>query len=108
MAVTVENSGTQAASISTEHSLHSDTDAKVFQSIVDLTNMVDDDVVEIRVYVKAASGGTKRLAFFASFKHDQGDAHCVTPPIASPYYYELTLKQTAGTGRNFDWIVLSV
>ena len=108
MPVTVDSSGTQSATVTTEHSLYSTSSAKILQAVVDLANMVNDDELEIRVKVKAISGGTARLAFYGTYKHDQGDVLAVTPPIASPYYWELTLKQTAGTSRNYDWYVVSV
>lgn len=108
MAFALEASSTQTATVTTEHTLHTNTGAKVLQAVVDLSNMVNDDELEIRVKVKALSGGTARLAFYGTYKHDQGDVLAVTPPIASPFSWELTLKQTAGTSRNYDWYVVGV
>lgn len=104
---TNEANGTQAATVTTEHSLHVNTSVKVLQGVVDLANMVADDEVEVTVYLKAKSGGTKGLAFQGSYKHDQGAAMAVTPPVGSAYEWEMTLKQVAGTSRNFDWYVIS-
>lgn len=108
MAVTVENSGTQTASINTEHSLHTDADAKVFQSFVDLSNMASGDILQVYVYVMPKGSSTRRLAFFAEYYDAPTEKVAVSPPVASAFSYELAIKQTAGTGRNFDWSVVSV
>lgn len=97
---------TQTASIATEHSLYVDTTVRNFiQGGVDLAAMAADDELEIRVYAKFKSGGTKRKVFEASYKHDQGDIGCVTPPMANAFEWEMTLNQKAGTGRDWDWWV---
>jgi hypothetical protein len=108
MSVTVEGSGTQTAVVGTEHILLTTAGAKEFQAIVDLANMVNGDALEIRVRTKALSGGGFRVAFYGTYQHDQGDIVAVTPSIASPYGWEVAIKQTAGTGRAFDWNVASV
>jgi len=48
-AVVLEASGTQAATISTEHTLSTLTGAKVYTLFVDCANMADGDETEIRV-----------------------------------------------------------
>ncbi len=119
MALTVKASGTQTAVIGTEHTLNAAafTDSGVYVLTVNTRNLVDDEVVELRAYAKVLTGDANpSLVYSGDFKHAQGDGAApgssaggeivkVSVPIASPYSVTFTLKQTAGTGRNFDWRV---
>jgi|SRR5579871_4686553 len=109
--MTNEGEGTQAATISTEHTLLDLTTSKVFVPFVDLGNLASGDTVEIRVYTKVKSGGTLNCIYFASFTDAQssnGGLVQVGIPVPSDHEWKFTLKQTAGTGRNFDWKVVSI
>ncbi len=119
MTVTAEATGTQSASVGTEHTLSTQTGAKVFQLIVDIHNMVAGDTLELRAYMKVLTGGSAYLAYQAYYAGDpgdgattgssaQGEVVVISPPVASAYSVAFTLKQTAGTSRNFDWAVVSV
>lgn len=103
MALSVISSGTQAAVIGTEHSLATSTVAGAFAFIVDMVNLVNGDTVELRVYTKSLSGSTKQLAYYAVYSHVQATPNKYSVPVPSPHYVEVSLKQTAGTGRNFPW-----
>lgn len=109
MAVSVKSSGNQTATISTEHSLLDTTDAGVYQGLVDLTNLANGDVLEIRVYIKANSSATLSVAFMITLKDAQtaDGLVLVTPPLMSAVEWKLTLKQTAGTGRSYQWGVFA-
>lgn len=109
MAVTVEAFGTQTATVTTEHSLHTNTDPKVYQLMVDTSEMVLGDELELRAKVAASSGGTKRQVLLGSYRNVQADPIKISVPVISPYDVEFTLKQTAGAaGRDFDWVVTSI
>jgi hypothetical protein len=111
MAVTVENSGTQTATISTEHTLHTETEAKVLTLMVNTTNMAGGttpDILELYVKAKVLSGGTEVVAYYASFMGVQGQPLKISIPIPSAHSAIFTLKQTQGTGRSYEWAVLSV
>lgn len=108
MAVTVEASGTQTATINTEHTLSSPTAAKVFALSVDTNAMVNGDVLELRVNRKVLSGGTERLVFYAVFSNVQSEPIKCSVPVVAPFGASFTLKQTAGTGRAFPWSVESL
>jgi hypothetical protein len=108
MAVTVEASGTQAATVGTEHSLFIGSTPKTYVGVVDLVNLAAGDEVELRVKLMVLSGGTRRQSEYAVFANAQDDLIVSTPPLASPYEWEITLKQTAGTARSFPWHVVSV
>jgi hypothetical protein len=110
---TVLASGTQAATVGTEHTLRDETgsEGNVLDAIVDLGNMASGDTVEIRVYMKALSGGTIHRAYYQKFVGSQDDEGNLKSPIiyvpatTATSEWKLTLKQTAGTGRNYDWTI---
>ena len=120
MALTVEASGTRAATVGTEHSEHTNTGAKVFVFTVNTKNMVNDDELELRIYKKVLTGDSANtLVWYAYYKHAQGDAAASgssasgevvkqSPPTTSSYSITFTIKQTAGSSRNFDWTVESL
>ena len=106
---TLEASGTQTATISTEHTLATITTNKTLTLIVDTAAMAADDVLELRVKTKVLSGGTTRVVQKATYQHAQpaDDLIKMSLPVQSDQEYVATLKQTAGTGRAFPWKVLS-
>lgn len=112
MAVTLHASGTQTASVGTEHSLTGVSVAGVFTLHVDTANMVNGDVLELRVKQIILTGGTKRVVYMDTFYGAQptDDIGKVSIPIGNELTdtnsLEFTLKQTFGTGRNFPWKVL--
>lgn len=114
MAVTAQGSGTQVATVTTEHTLLDVAVNGVFQLVVDCVNMVAGDAVELRVYQIVLTGGTRRVAMYQSF-FDAQPADDVAK-IAVPISNELTdagslrfsLKQTLGTSRSFPWKVLKL
>lgn len=105
-----EGFGTQTAVINTEHTLATVTNTRTYVLTVDCVNMAAGDTLELRAKVKALTGGTARVAYYDVFSGDQGvdDEIKISVPVPSLYSCAFTLKQTAGTGRNFDWNVLSL
>lgn len=112
MAVTAYASGTQTASVGTEHFLSSPNVAGTFTLHVDTNAMAAGDVLELRVYQMVLTGGTQRVAYFQSYSGVQPADDLIK--ISVPISNELTdtnalrfsLKQTYGTGRAFPWKVL--
>lgn len=110
MANTIEASGTQTAVINTEHSLHTDSDAKTFVLLVDLNNLVAGEFVELRVKAMVLSGGTRRLMYYGCFTF-QDEKIVASIPIPAPGHtdgVEFSLKQVTGVGRAFPWSVVSL
>jgi hypothetical protein len=113
MVRSVVDSGTQTATIGTEYTLRDETAAEgeVYDAAVDLTNMQSGDALELRLYVKLLSGGTLHRVYYAKFADAQDDeSQLVHPVVYVPAMtvakeWKLTLKQTAGTGRNYDWTI---
>jgi hypothetical protein len=112
MAVTAQASGTQTATVGTEHFLTSPNVVGTFTFHVDTINMAAGDIVELRVYQMVLTGGTQRVAYFTTYSDAQSADDLIK--ISVPISNELTdtnslrfsLKQTAGTGRAFPWKVL--
>jgi hypothetical protein len=101
-------SGTQAATVGTEHTLATDTTNKTYVLAVDAGAMVNGDELELRLYTIVLSAGTERLAFYAKFPNVQASPQLYSPPVPADISCKATLKQTAGTGRSFPWKLLSV
>lgn len=115
MAVTAQGTGTQTATIGTEHTLLDVAVAGTFTLHVDLVNMAAADVLELRAYQIVLTGGTRRCAYFQNYLDAQGNADtfpriAISVPISNELTdagaLRFTLKQTNGTGRSFDWKVL--
>ncbi len=112
MAVTAQGSGTQTATITTEHTLLDVAVAGTFTFHVDLINMASGDTTELRIYQMVLTGGTRRVAYMETFTGVQVADNLIQ--ISVPISNELTdagalrftLKQTVGTGRAFPWKVL--
>jgi hypothetical protein len=107
----VAGSGTQTATIGTEHQLFNSSAAGTYIGFIDMVNMAAGDVVELRVYRMVLTGGTTRVAYKQIFQGAQvaDDVIKVAEPvvvaITDSGAYRLTLKQTLGTGRAFPWSV---
>ena len=112
MAVTVEASGTQTATLDTEHTLATEAEAKVYVLIVDTGAMVNGDITVLRVKFPVLSGGTSRLVFSATYAHVQADPIKTSIPFCNPGLDAtggtFTLEQTDGTGRAYPWALVSI
>jgi hypothetical protein len=108
MALAEVTGGSQTAVISTEHTLATSTTGKTYVLVVDTTNMVNGDVLELRIKTKPRSGGTSTLAYIANYADLQTAPVKYSVPIPANVELVATLKQTAGTGRVFIWCILSI
>lgn len=112
MAVTAYASGSQAATVPTEHFLSSPNVAGTFTLHVDTSVMQAGDVLELRVYQMVLTGGTQRVAYYARYVGVQPADDLIK--ISVPISNELTdtnslrfsLNQTKGTSRTYPWKVL--
>lgn len=108
MTVGVKDSGSQTATVTTEHTLATITDAGIYQLMVDCNAMVGGatpDTLELRIYGKCRSGDTERLMDVHRLIGAQSSPLFACKPVISPHSYKVTLKQTAGTGRAYPWAV---
>lgn len=95
--------GTQAATISTEHTLATETAVGVYVLTVDLSNMASGDTMTLRAKVKTLTGSTSTKESSITFTGAQDPAVFQSKPIAVEHEVVFTLQQTAGTGRSFPW-----
>ena len=103
--VTLSNNGTQTAVISTEHTIFSTTVNRRYEAYIDLANMAGGDTTELRAYAKIKSGGSFRQFDITTYSGAQTSPLIYIAPLPSDIEYKITLKQTAGTGRAYDWRV---
>lgn len=103
MAVSEAFSGTEAIA-TTEHSLTTDTagpDAEtsdgVFQLFVDVSDMVAGDILQIRLYEKARSADTQRLAMEWILTGLQAAPLWVSDAYVLLHGWDFTLDALAGT-----------
>lgn len=105
---TQKTSGTQSATVTTEHTLATITDAGTYILVVDCNALDDGDELELRAKVKTLSGGTTRLAYTATYIHAQEELVKISVPIPCLHELVFTLEQAAGTGRSFPWEVVEL
>ena len=109
---TAHASGTQSATVTTEHFLTSPNVAGTFVLSVDLVNMAAGDFVTLRVYQMVLTGGTQRVLYTGTFQGVQPTDDKIAKSL--PVDNELTdtnslrfsLTQDLGTSRDFPWKVL--
>ena len=103
-APTVVDSGTKTAD-GTEQTLYTTSSGGHYTASVDLTNMASGDTTEIRIYKKVLTGSTLTQIDIYTFTDGQTNDVFFIPFVSCPFGYKVTLKQTAGTNRNYDWSV---
>jgi len=108
VALSSVGAGTQTAVIDTEHTLDTETGAGVYVLVVDMNNLVDGDVVILRIKTTNQTGSTSRLAYEATFSNAQSEINKYSPAIPVDTEIICTLEQTDGTGRDFDWNLLKM
>lgn len=112
MAVSAQGTGTQAATVGSEHTLLDVAIAGTFTLHVDLSVMAVGDTLELRLYQIILTGGVRRVAYMQPYYDAQSTDAMIA--ISVPISNELTdagsiratLKQTTGTGRSYPWKVL--
>jgi len=105
---TVDSSGTLTAD-GTEQTLADLTVNKYYSAHVDLHLMDVLDVVTLRLYLKVLTGSTLGLYWTETYYDVQTNRVIIyIPPMPAVWEWKLTLQQSAGTNRNFDWVVYKV
>lgn len=74
---------------------------------VNTRNMVNGDVLELRVKSKILSGSAYELDYMVTYTHAQTELNKYSVPVLIDIGMTCTLKQVSGTGRVFDWTILS-
>ena len=103
-----KNEGSQVATVTTEHTLATVTDAGNYLFYVDTNVLALGDELILRVKVKVRSTGTTRLAFQAAYKNVVGEPIIQSIPVSIVNEAVFTLEQATGTSRTFDWAVVDM
>jgi hypothetical protein len=112
MSVTALASGTQTTSVPSEHIVTTATVNGVYSFHVDLSNMQTGDTVELRIYQKIITGDSPLVAYYQLYYNAQStDGQiAISVPIANELAeadaLKFSIKQTAGSSRNYKWKVL--
>jgi hypothetical protein len=113
MALSQLYTGTEAVG-ATEHSLttdttgpDADTTAGIFQTFIDVDDMVTGDKLRIRIYEKCRSGDTQRIVYESVLEGEQGSQLVVTPALYLVNGWDVTLLALAGT-ITCNWSIRSV
>lgn len=110
MAISEHASGSQAATLDTEHTLTGAESTDIIaQMWVDVNPIAAGDVVIFRIKEACRSAGTQRLVWEASVGPTPPTQKMwVSPTLILLHDWDFTLEQTDGTGRTFEWGVRKV
>lgn len=108
MPVTIQNEGSQVATISTEHTLATITAVGTYVLVVDLLGLAKGDLVELRLKTKLTAGDLSQLAYYQCYANAQSEPNTYSIPVPSPIEFVATLRQTTGVGRTFIWAVYAL
>lgn len=108
MAVSIKTEGSQSATVTTEHTLATVTDAGTYVLAVDLANMAKADEVVLRIKTKLTSGDSSQLAYEAIFANVQNEKNSYSIPVPSPIEFVASLTQTTGSSRTFIWVIYAL
>lgn len=101
-------SGTQSATVGTEHTLTSQTVFRVYQLQVDFSALAAGELAEIRIKTKVLSGSALNTVKLAAIQGGSTQPVFVSFPLASDIQFDATIKQINGTGRTFPWKVIAL
>jgi len=105
MALSVKSSGSQTATLATDHTLLSTPDSGVYVMVVDAANLANGETLILTIQRKARSGDTIRTAYTAVFQHALGSPLLLSPPVPCPVGADFILRQEGGTGRAYPWSI---
>lgn len=108
---TVHASGTQAATLDTEHTLSTITAVGIYLLMVDDAARVAGETLTLKAKSKVLSGGTQRLMreIIISPAAASGEPAIVDiPRPCGDGELQYTLTQSGGTGRSYPWTILKL
>jgi len=106
---TMESDGSQTATISTEHTLFTFASGHKSRILkIDGANLAASETVVLRVYSPVRTGGTIRLIKAVPFTGVLAEPNCQLPPLDTYPTGYATLQQQNGTGRVFEWEVVTL
>jgi len=80
------------------------TGTKFLMGQIDLQLMQSGDTVVIRRYIKVRTSSTLAVEWKDTYADTQTDMNIINfPPLSPVSEYKLTIQQTTGTNRNYDF-----
>lgn len=114
MAISEAFTGSESVT-ATEWSLTTDTAGPdtetsdgVFQVFLDVNAIAAADLFRFRIYEKAASGDTQRIAYEAFLGGPQAAPVWVSPALILINGWDMTLFKVSGTDRTITWSIRKV
>lgn len=104
--MSVAASGTQAATLDTEHTLAQTTTPGTYLLSLDLAAMAVGDVVHVELRTRVLAAGVTRPIYAGTFQHAQSTPIKQSIAVKSEHDVVATLTQTDGTARSFPWELL--
>lgn len=101
-------SGSQTATLDTEHALSTIVDAGTYVLLVDMANLADGETLQLKAKIKVQSTGTTRLAYHGVYRHGQSEPVVLSIPVPSVNECVFSLEQNGGTGRAFPWEIVAL
>lgn len=106
MAITEHASGSQTATLDTEHTLTgAESGDGILQVFIDANAMVTGDVTIIRIKEKARAADTQRVVYRATLNGVQSEPLWASPALIVMHDWDVSLEQTDGTGRAYPWSI---
>jgi hypothetical protein len=107
MPVSIAASGSQTATLATDHTLATQappSGGAAYVLVVDKSNLAGVEVLRLRLRTRARSGDSTIDCYEAEFTQDGPDA-VVSPviPVEASNEVVAILRQEGGTGRAFPW-----
>jgi hypothetical protein len=107
--VEIANGTANGATVgSTTTTLSTQTTAAYYQLVVDLSEMVNGDAVELKILTKTLTGSTEQVEFSLTYSNIQVEPVVRSPMLPVLWSWKATLKQTTGSARDFDWSVVKI
>jgi len=108
MALTSIASGTTTTD-GTEQTLATDTTNQVYVLALDLSDMINGDVLEVRLKTKVLSGGTSREAYLATYSNVQSQPQKYSVPVPADIEIVATMKAINASGTtSVVWKLLAL
>lgn len=114
MAITEPFTGTESIT-GTEWSLTTDTAGPdvdttdgIFQAFLDVNAIAAADLFRFRIYEKAASGDTQRIAYEGFIGGPQAAPVWVSPALVLINGWDMTLFKVSGTDRTITWSIRKI
>lgn len=92
----------------TEQTLFTVTTSNTYVLVIDTANMVNIDIIEIKLKTKVTTGDTSQLAYHVTYAHAQSLPNKYSVPIPVDIELVATIKRLAGSDRSYIWSLLEL